>query len=53
MFNQVHPLISALFSGHISQVKISTSNQMPENVDINVSSVYKLVKKTVFKLTVA
>ena len=52
-FNQVYPLISALFSWHISQVKIATSNQMPGNFDINVNSVYRLVQKIVFKLAVA
>ena len=52
-FNQVYPLISTLFSWLISQLKIAASNQMPENFDINVNSVYRLVQNIVFKLTVS
>ena len=41
--NQVYPLISALFSQHISQVKITTAsklNQMPGNFDIHVNNIH-------------
>ena len=49
-FNQVYPLTSVLFSKHIIQVKITTSNQIQGNFDINVNSEYWLIQKIVFKL---